>query len=173
MTSRERKIIRLKRLLADLDNDLGAVGELSFHIKVLHDEIDCKHGILSDRDVMLMAAYLHHFYTGLEAIFERISQEIDGGMEKRGDYHRELLRSMTTVIDGVRPRVITTDFAGDLDDYRRFRHIFRHAYAGELRWKKMNHLAENINTIFDLLKTNLKGFNLFVSNLINQLERVK
>jgi len=130
-------------------------------------------GLLADRDIMLMAAYLHHFYTGLESTLERISQDIDGGITRRGDYHRELLRSMTIEIEGIRPRVITPEFAEELDDYRRFRHMFRHAYAGELRWKKMNHLAENIGMVYAILETSLQGFIAFLTKLIDQLEQSK
>jgi hypothetical protein len=83
MTAREKKIIRLKKLVADINNDLGAIARLSSQVKTLDEEINSKSGPLADRDVMLMAAYLHHFYTGLESIFERISQNIDGGISKQ------------------------------------------------------------------------------------------
>ncbi len=43
---------------------------------------------------------------------------------------------MAIEIDGVRPRVISSELAEELDDYRKFRHLFRHAYGGELRWKE-------------------------------------
>ncbi len=80
---------------------------------------------------------------------------------------------MTIEIEGIRPRVISAEFAEELDDYRRFRHMFRHAYAGELRWKKMNHLADNIDTVYGLLEASLKGFIAFLTDLINRLERGK
>jgi hypothetical protein len=120
--------------------------------------------------MMLMAAYLHHFYTGLESIYERISRDFDGGVSKRGDYHRELLRSMAIGIDGVRPRVISSELAEELDDYREFRNLFRHAYGGELRWKKMFHLAENTCVIYTLAETSLKGFISFVLELASSLK---
>ena len=119
--------------------------------------------------MMLMAAYLHHFYTGLESVFERISDELDGGIGRRGNYHREVLRSMTIEIDGVRPRVISPELAEELDDYRKFRHMFRHAYAAELRWKKMCHLALNITEIYNLVETSLKGFASFLLSLASRL----
>lgn len=169
MTAREKKIARLKRLLADIKHDLAAVAGLATQIKILNDEINGKPGPLADRDMMLMAAYLHHFYTGLESMLERISQNIDGGIGKRGDYHRELLRSMTMEIDGIRPRVITPDLMDELDDYRGFRHMFRHAYAGELRWKKMSHLAENAEIIYSLMETSLQRFNVFLECLVNKI----
>ncbi|WP_347488575.1 hypothetical protein ABDB91_15370 [Desulfoscipio sp. XC116] len=61
MTSRKRKIIRLKKLPADINNDLGAVARLSSQLKELNEEINSKPGPLADKDIILMAAYLHHF----------------------------------------------------------------------------------------------------------------
>lgn len=78
---------------------------------------------------------------------------------------------MTIEIEGMRPSVISAEFAEELDDYRRFRHMFRYAYADELRWKKMNHLADNIDTVYALLEASIKGFIAFFTDLINRLER--
>lgn len=167
---REKKIVQLKKLAAEVYSDLEAVAKISGKVQSLVEEISHKTGPVEDRDMMSVAAYLHHFYTGLESIFERISRDFDGGVSKRGDYHRELLRSMTIEIDGVRPRVISPEMAEELDDYRKFRHLFRHAYAGELRWKKMGHLAENAGAIYTLVETSLKGFVSFVLNLASSLQ---
>lgn len=171
MTSGERKIARLKKLVADINNDIKAITKLAINIRTLLEEIKEKSGPVSDRDMMLLAAFLHHFYTALESVMKRISSVFDGGIDKSGDYHRELLRSMTIEIEGVRPPVFSSEFAEELDDYRRFRHMFRHAYAGELRWKKMGHLAENINTIYAILETSLIRFTLFIANLIKSLSK--
>ena len=170
MTSREKKIVQLKKLAAEIASDLEAVAKISGKVERLVEEVNQENRSVEDRDMMLMAAYLHHFYTGLESIFERISRDFDGGVSKRGDYHRELLRSMAIEIDGVRPRVISSELAEELDDYRKFRHLFRHAYAGELRWKKMFHLAENTCVFYTLAETSLKGFISFVLNLASSLQ---
>ncbi|MEW5954572.1 MAG: hypothetical protein AB1815_12770 [Bacillota bacterium] len=169
MTSREKRIVRLKKLAADVNSGLEAVAKTSFKIQELADEISKKTGPVEDREMMLIAAYLHHFYTGLESVFERISDELDGGIGRRGDYHREVLRSMAIEIDGVRSRVISPELAEELDDYRKFRHMFRHAYAAELRWKKMSHLALNITAIYNLVEINIKGFVTFLFNLASRL----
>ncbi|WP_338077748.1 hypothetical protein [Acididesulfobacillus acetoxydans] len=39
---------------------------------------------------------------------------------------------MTVTIPGIRPRIIAPVTAEELDAYRRFRHMFRHAYRSEL-----------------------------------------
>jgi len=77
---------------------------------------------------------------------------------------------MAIEIDGVRPRIISSELAEELDDYRKFRHLFRHAYGGELRWKKMFHLAENTCVFYTLAETSLKGCISFVLNLASSLQ---
>ncbi len=169
MTSRERKIALLKKLIADIKKDLEAVDNLTEKIQNNGKEIINKTGPVEEKQIMLLAAYLHHFYTGIEAIIERVAGEIDGGTGKRGDYHRELLRSMTLEIEGIRPPVITDDLAEELDDYRKFRHLFRHAYAGEMRWKKMSHLVENAGVVAARFEASMKKFIGFLEQFIAKL----
>ncbi|WP_027719449.1 hypothetical protein [Desulfovirgula thermocuniculi] len=171
MTAKERKIARLKRLLAELNEDLQAIAKIASKARALLMEVNARTGPVPDRDLMAMAAYLHHFYTGVESMFERISRQIDGGPLKAGDWHRELLKSMAVELEGLRPAVISRELMEELDEYRRFRHLFRHAYAGELRWMKMKHLAENMADIVSLLENKMAQFRTFIKNVITELER--
>ncbi|AEG15368.1 hypothetical protein Desku_1801 [Desulfofundulus kuznetsovii DSM 6115] len=171
MTARERKIARLKRLISEINEDLRAIDQIAGKARALLEEVNARTGPVPDRDLMAMAAYLHHFYTGVESMFERISRQIDGGPVKAGDWHRELLRSMAVELEGLRPGVISRELMEELDEYRRFRHLFRHAYAGELRWMKMCHLAENMGDILGLLKGKMDQFKTFVTGVIEELEK--
>ncbi|MCL6559989.1 MAG: hypothetical protein K6U74_14600, partial [Firmicutes bacterium] len=107
MTARERKIARLKRLISEINKDLRAIDQIAGKARALLKEVNTRTGPVPDRDLMAMAAYLHHFYTGVESMFERISRQIDGGPVKAGDWHRELLRSMAVELEGLRPGVIS------------------------------------------------------------------
>lgn len=171
MTAEERKAARLKRLVSEINEDLLAVTHITERAKALLTGINAKSGPVPDGDLMAMSGYLHHFYTGIEAIFDRISRNIDGGPGKAGDWHRDLLRSMALEISGLRPRVISPELMEELDEYRRFRHLFRHAYAGELRWSKMSPLAENIGDILALLKNSIKEFDLFILKMVESFEK--
>lgn len=171
MTAEERKAARLKRLVSEINEDLLAVTQITGRAKALLTGMNAKSGPVPDRDLMAMSGYLHHFYTGIEAIFERISRNIDGGPGKTGDWYRELLRSMTLELPKLRPRVISPELMEELDEYRRFRHLFRHVYAGELRWSKMRPLAENMGDVLMLLKNSLKEFELFILKIAESLEK--
>ncbi|WP_206812021.1 ribonuclease toxin HepT-like protein [Paradesulfitobacterium ferrireducens] len=109
-------------------------------------------------DVMAVAAYLHHFYTGVEAIFERISIVFDGRQPISANYQRELLSSMTLEIPDVRPRIITKDLWKVLDELREFRDMFRHAYGGELSWSKVEVLASKIDSLKSSLSYQIENF---------------
>ncbi|MCL6448314.1 MAG: hypothetical protein K6U04_09235 [Armatimonadetes bacterium] len=169
MTARERKIARLKRLVAEVNEDLRVVERIKEKATALLKAVNARTGPVPDADLMAMAGYLHHFYTGIETIFDRISRQIDGGPDKAADWHRELLRSMAVELEGLRPAVISPELREELDEYRRFRHLFRHAYASELRWSKMGHLAENMGDILDMVKKRIQEFESFIAKLIEEL----
>jgi len=118
---------------------------------------------------MAVAAYLHHFYTGVEAIFERISKAFDGGQSFGGDYQRELLRSMTLEIPDVRPPIITKDLWDELDEFRRFRHMFRHAYGAVLRWRNVETLASKTESLRSSLTYQIENFIKFVEDMTNEI----
>lgn len=118
---------------------------------------------------MACAGYLHPYYTGVESIFDRISRSFDGGLLQGGDYHRELLRSMTLEIPDIRPKIISKELAEELDEYRRFRHMFRHAYGSELRLRKMEPLTNGIDLLTANLQEKLSEFMKFVEKLSNAI----
>ena len=81
-----------------------------------------------------MASVLHDFYSGVERVFERIAVELDGELPRGGDWQSQLLNRMEEEVEGVRPRVLTSDLAERLRPFLRFRHLFRNIYGGQLRW---------------------------------------
>jgi len=95
----------------------------------------------------------------------------DGGLVLSGDYHRELLRSMTLEIPDIRPSVISKELAEELDEYRCFRHMFRHAYGSELRWRKLEPLANGLDSLTATLMEKLSEFIQFVDKLSDYIAR--
>src|SRR5207253_4431472 len=96
-----------------------------------------------------LASYAHDFYQAIESIFERVAVYLDGGVPKGGDWHTQLLMEMYQEIPKIRPAVITDDVLyARLDDYRKFRHIFRMAYRIELEWDKLEPKILNMHDTF-------------------------
>lgn len=170
MTSSEKRVIQYHKLIGDLKIDMDSIKKLSREIRVIAEDIEKIQGEIPGRDLISCAAYLHHFYTGTESMLERISRVIDGGaITGGGDYHRELLRSMSWEIPKVRPAIISLELAEELDEYRRFRHMFRHAYGSELRWRKMQPLVKGIPAVIAGIEDAYQRTISFIEELIKGL----
>ncbi|HZK83425.1 MAG TPA: hypothetical protein VFC58_01865 [Desulfosporosinus sp.] len=167
MTGEEKKSAQYRKLVVDIKDDLISIHKIAGEINHITLTLKKEKVILLGADLMACAGYLHHYYTGVESIFERISRSFDGGLVSGGDYHRELLRSMTLEIPRIRPKTISKELAEELDEYRRFRHMFRHAYGSELRWRKMEPLASGIDILTANLQQKLFEFVKFVEKLSN------
>ena len=87
---------------------------------------------------------LHDFYNGVERVFLRIARELNGGVPRGDQWHRDLVDDMTLEIPEVRPAVIDRDLATNLGDYLRFRHLFRNVYGGVLDAERMASLERRL-----------------------------
>jgi len=93
------------------------------------------------------AGILHDYYTGVEKIFERIANEIDGGAPRGYDWHLQLLQRMLAQVPDARPQVIDASLGEELDEFMRFRHVFRHQYGFQLRWQLVKDLADRMSEV--------------------------
>jgi len=67
-------------------------------------------------------------------IFSQIAIKIDQDLPAGEGWHIQLLKRMTIPIEGIRPQVIDEKLENDLEEYLRFRHLFRNIYGFELKW---------------------------------------
>lgn len=104
------------------------------------------------------ASLLHDFYTGIERVFSRIAQELNGGLPNTEQWHRDLLQEMTLELENIRPPVISEGLFDDLVPYLRFRHLFRNLYGFELDWDKMKELDLNFKRVSSQVFTELQQF---------------
>ena len=108
-------------------------------------------------EMSALAAMLHSFYTGIESIFKRIAEEIDDSFPSGLSSHAALLGQMAHPTDQ-RPPVISDDLRLRLRYYLDFRHMFRHAYTTEMKWRKMADLVLHCEKTLDRLQTELEAF---------------
>jgi predicted nucleotidyltransferase len=110
-------------------------------LRQLADEVDAvqhRHPELVPREALaLIAVDLHSYYTKLEALLERILVSFEGQVPRGESGHAGLIRIACMVVPGVRPNIVRADIRGSLDELRKFRHFFRHAYALDLRSDKL------------------------------------
>lgn len=138
---------------------------VNLELAMLHELLDTYRSLLEKvrsaepdhTEMAALAAVLHSFYTGIENIFNRIAMEIDDSPPSGEASHAILLGRMAHPTD-VRPAVISEDLRLRLRYYLDFRHMFRHAYAIELKWRKMSDLVLHCEETLDRLEKELEAF---------------
>jgi len=73
-------------------------------------------------------------------------------------YHTDLLRRMRVEIEGVRPALLSPETFGLLDELRRFRHLFRHAYGVRLDGARLADLADKAARLRHALDRDRQAF---------------
>ncbi|MFH1730264.1 MAG: hypothetical protein ABIF82_01265 [Planctomycetota bacterium] len=82
----------------------------------------------SQVEVLALAAVMHSFYSGIENVFKRAAELLNGGVPRSPMWHVDLLNSMSRA-SGSRPAVISEVLRTRLKKYLDFRHFFRHGYS--------------------------------------------
>ena len=101
---------------------------------------------------------LHDFYGGIERVFVRIAEEIDGGVPQGEQWHRQIVTNMSLEIPDVRPAVIEPDLARELGGYLRFRHVFRNVYGSLLEAERMHPLEERLPGVLATFLKQIRRF---------------
>ena len=101
---------------------------------------------------------LHDFYSGIERVFVRIAEELNGGVPQGEQWHRQIVTDMSLKIPGVRPAVIDAALAEELADYLRFRHVFRNVYGSLLQAERMRPLEERLPRVLAAFLTQVRAF---------------
>ena len=117
----------------------------------------CRDTAPTEIEVSALAATLHSFYTGVENIFKRVAVELDGEPVRGDAWHRELLHRMKTAT-ARRPALLSEELHDTLNEYLRFRHVFRNAYSFDLDWRKMSPLVLRLEETFQKLGNALDDF---------------
>jgi hypothetical protein len=109
-----------------------------------------------------IGAILHDFYTAIENISETIAPELNGGLPAGEAWHRELLTNMTLDLPGIRPPLLGADTAHALDEFLRFRHLFRNIYGHKLEWSRLRGLQEQLPAAWNAVEADLDRFLAFL-----------
>ncbi len=101
--------------------------------------------------------YLHNFYNGCENIFRCTARFFENDLGPQ-TWHSDLLKRMKLDLPGYRPAVIDEELFRLLDDFRGFRHKFRHIYGFDLDWEKERLVARKFLHTSRLLRRKVKDF---------------
>lgn len=129
--------------------DKGAFSILEAELRARSRDIDRIGGRIEERlsafahsaeGIDSMGYQLHNLYGAFEQLFEEVARFFENQIDE-SRYHGDMIRRMQLELQGIRPALLSADTASDLDELRRFRHLFRHAYAAELDPDKVADLA--------------------------------
>jgi hypothetical protein len=113
-----------------------------------------------------LALKLHNFYTGYERIFQKIADDINGGIPYSIDWHKRLLRSMSLEIEEIRPSVISKETVKVLEEYLAFRHVVRNIYGFEIDSERLHRLIEKLYGVHERFRKELNAFLNFLRKLL-------
>lgn len=157
----------IKVLKSEVRSDLAVAKRLSAEVSTLFLS---KASPRPDETLYATALLLHHFYSALEAAFERIGKVLDGDIPSGSDWHRQLLHRMGLNIEGLRPAVLPESLIPQLDEYRGFRHVVRHAYESQLQESRLQLLVERLPTVTEAIHDAVQTFATFLDELASGLE---
>ena len=141
----------IRRLKAEIESELAGLEALVNEMRVAPRGDDTY-------SLRARGSILHDFYTGMERILVRIAAELNGGVPRAEQWHRELIHNMALDVPQVRPPVIDADLARALGEYLRFRHVFRNVYGYVLEAERMRPLEERMPETLSLFHEQLTAF---------------
>jgi hypothetical protein len=140
----------LERLRAEVRSDRAAIGRWLDELAGLELAAGASPATLAQA-----AWALHHAYSGVEAILERTTRTIEGGLPEGPDSHRALLDAAALDIEDIRPPLISRATLAGLHELRGFRHFVRHAYAVDLDPERLSDLRRRAVELRPGLETDL------------------
>ncbi|MEM6835854.1 MAG: hypothetical protein AAF609_03280 [Cyanobacteria bacterium P01_C01_bin.120] len=117
--------------------------------------------LTTSEQAILVGYYLHNLYNAFENICLNVARAFENQIDDRSQWHAILLKRMTLDIEGLRPRLLSAEVYQCLDELRRFRHVFRNAYAIELdpqRVALVNAQAQRLQKLYPADVEQFKAF---------------
>ncbi|MYK88601.1 MAG: hypothetical protein F4018_09830, partial [Acidobacteria bacterium] len=88
-----------RRLAAEIEHELARLEQLRKELATAPSADDTF-------TLRARGSMLHDFYSGIERVFVRIAEELNGGVPQGEQWHRQIVTDMSLEIPGVRPAVI-------------------------------------------------------------------
>lgn len=175
-------IEKIQVLISQIENDLKAIATLFSRISPYE-----KKQPQMLEELIAVGYYLHNLYCAFENIFKNIAQTFENQLEffqflsvsydgtflfKRKvwivdttQWHAQLLKLMILEIRGIRPNIISQESYNCLDEFRRFRHLFRAAYDIELDWERMALVVKKALQLKQIYRKEISLFLQFLNDM--------
>lgn len=145
----------------------GAIRSDLDAITHMYDELD-RHPLTptsSNDDLIIIAYHLHNLYNAFENAFVAIASTFENSIDELGRWHAQLLERMRLDVSPLRPAVINAATYDALDELRRFRHLFRHAYALELDAERLQLVLRKAMKLREQYVSQFEQFDRFLLSL--------
>ena len=147
----------IELLKADIADELLKIEMIVHDFERIQDTLDLPSEQVPNYDRGAIGYILHNFYNGSETIFKSIARFFENDLGPQS-WHKDLLKRMKIAVEGYRPKVIDDDLYRLLDDFRAFRHKFRHTYAFELDWEREQAVARKLLPAWAMLQKQIHAF---------------
>jgi hypothetical protein len=115
-------------------------------------------GTVDERDLIVAAYRLHNLFSAFENMFVNIAAVFENSIDEGERWHMQLLERMTLNAMPLRPNVIDEEAYEALDELRRFRHLFRHAYGKRLHADRLNLVLQRVFALKKMYKSQIETF---------------
>jgi hypothetical protein len=152
--------IHIRTLKADIAADSEAIADI-YAAMARYETVPT-----GEEQLIALAYYLHNLYCAFESIFRRVAEVFGNQMSDRAGWHADLLRRMTLDIEGIRPRLLSDETYKNLDELRRFRHLFRSAYRLHLDADRLALVHKKARALKQVYRDDLERFLAFLESLL-------
>ncbi|PIV55415.1 hypothetical protein COY52_06110 [Candidatus Desantisbacteria bacterium CG_4_10_14_0_8_um_filter_48_22] len=164
MSVESQKLLRVKSVITNEIKSIMAIETDLKKWKSLHGRSP------GPFEIRAAGSLLQDFYNCIERIFEMIGRDLNGGIPASDDWHKEILNNMAMGIEKVRPAVISENLKKDLNNYLKFRHLFRNIYGAKLEWSKMEFLVSGLPEAFKKFEKEIKVFCRFLDKASEEIK---
>jgi hypothetical protein len=152
----------LKLLIAEIRKNL----EVLERIRAFIDSTESRELAVSGRTpatALMMAGIIENYYTCLETLFMRVSQNFENHLEETR-WHQALLDRMTLRVPGLRENVISDETRRDLGELLKFRHFKRYYFEFEYDWDRLDFLLKKLKELHPKLVLEVGAFVAFLED---------
>ncbi len=153
----DKILVLLNNIRRDLEAIATIYGELERH--PLQENTD-------DDTLIIVAYHLHNLYNAFENTFQNIAAVFENSVDEVERWHAQLLERMRLDVMPLRPAVIDDTAYDALDELRRFRHLFRHAYSVKLDPLRLQLVMHKALALRAIHTEQLKRFMDFLQGLL-------
>ena len=117
------------------------------------------------KEIVFVGYQLQGLYNATENIFRNIAETFGSHLDAKSGWHADLLDRMRLDLTPLRPAVIDDTTFDQLNELRRFRHVFRGAYSIELDAERMALVLRKALALRERLPRQIDGFLTFLDSL--------